>query len=131
MHLGLSWFLLLHLLLSTEKGGQEGHGDPTRDSPIGLHVQQVLGTWQISTRAHATALSTISIASASSSRTIGSNAPWISCLDSEPHRISVEKAGRPPKHRLTQSIIASPLRELYLTNHDRFNPNAMLHFGGG
>jgi hypothetical protein len=35
------------------------------------------------------------------------------------------------KHRLTQPIIPSPLRELYLTNHRRFNPNTTLHFGDG
>jgi hypothetical protein len=35
------------------------------------------------------------------------------------------------KDWLAQSIIPRPLRELDLTNHRRFNPNAPLHFGGG
>jgi hypothetical protein len=33
--------------------------------------------------------------------------------------------------KLPQSTFPRPLRELDLTNHRRFNPNAPLHFGGG
>ena len=37
----------------------------------------------------------------------------------------------PEKHRLTQPIIPSPLRELHRTNHRRVNPNTTLHFADG
>jgi hypothetical protein len=32
---------------------------------------------------------------------------------------------------LSQPLIPGPFREFDLTDHDRFNPNAPLHFGNG
>jgi hypothetical protein len=36
----------------------------------------------------------------------------------------------PHENRMAQAIIPGPFCEFHLTNHQRFNPNASLHFGG-